>query len=246
VVDVFVLRLFVVVPFPINRFVLNTFRFLASHATLLASNPCMKRFFLLLSLPAFFLWPHPLSAQGIPAPSEMHSAYGEKLHISAIPNSGKINEHLYRGAQPKSQGLVELKKLGINTVVDFRLEDPSKIQWERQQVESLGMRFVSIPVGEWSAPTNEQVLQFLSLFREDPAQKIFVHCHFGEDRTGVFVAAYRMAFEKWPTEQAMHEMDLFGFNRFWHPAMISFIRDFPARLNSAPALAPLRTPTPQK
>ena len=174
----------------------------------------------------------------------MHSAYGEKLHIPAIPNSGKINDHLYRGAQPKSQGLVELKKLGINTVVDLRLEDPAKIQWERQQVESLGMRFVSIPVGGWSAPTNEQVLQFLSLFREDPAQKIFVHCHFGEDRTGVFIATYRMAFEKWPTQQAMHEMNLFGFNRVWHPAMISFVRDFPASLNSAPALAPLRTPQP--
>jgi protein tyrosine phosphatase (PTP) superfamily phosphohydrolase (DUF442 family) len=204
----------------------------------------MKRFFLLLSVLGFFLAPRSLSAQGTPPPSEMHSAYGEKLHIPAIPNSGKINDHLYRGAQPKSQGLLELKKLGINTVVDLRLEDPAKIQWERQQVESLGMRFVSIPVGGWSAPTNEQVLQFLSLFREDPAQKIFVHCHFGEDRTGVFVATYRIAFEKWPTEQALHEMDLFGFNRVWHPSMISFVHDFPARLNSAPALAPLRTPQP--
>jgi hypothetical protein len=39
VVDVFVLRLFVVVPFPLNCFLFNAFRFLASHATLLASNP---------------------------------------------------------------------------------------------------------------------------------------------------------------------------------------------------------------
>ncbi len=37
VVDVFVLRLFVVVPFPLNRFPFNTFRVLASHATLSAS-----------------------------------------------------------------------------------------------------------------------------------------------------------------------------------------------------------------
>src|SRR3989449_10842280 len=35
--DVFVLRLFVVVPFPPNRFPFNTFRVLASHATLSAS-----------------------------------------------------------------------------------------------------------------------------------------------------------------------------------------------------------------
>jgi tyrosine-protein phosphatase SIW14 len=207
----------------------------------------MKRILFLLSFVCFFFLPHSARAQGnrTPAtPSVMHSAYGEKLQIPAIPNSGRINDRFYRGAQPKPQGLAELKKLGITTVVDLRLEDPAKILWERQQVESLGMRFVHIPVNEWSAPTNEQVVQFLSLFRDDPAQKIFVHCRFGEDRTGVFVATYRMAVEKWPTEQALHEMNLFGFNSLWHPAMKSFILSFPALLNSAPALAPLRTPSP--
>jgi len=204
----------------------------------------MKLRLFLLSLVCFFFLPSPLPAQANPAPSEMHSAYGEKLRIPAIPNSGKVNDHFYRGAQPKSQGLAELKKLGINTVVDLRLEDPAKILWERQQVESLGMHFVHIPVSGWSPPTNEQVVQFLSLFHDDPAQKIFVHCHYGEDRTGVFVATYRMAVEKWPTEQALKEMYFFGFNGSWHPSMISFVRDFPARLSSAPALAPLRTPPP--
>jgi tyrosine-protein phosphatase SIW14 len=186
-----------------------------------------------------------LSAQEHPQPavtSEMHSAYGEKLHIPAIPNGGKINDHLYRGAQPRPQGLAELKKLGITTIVDLRGEDREKILWERRQAESLGMRFVNIPVSGWAPPTNEQVLQFLSYLRDDPTQKIFVHCRFGDDRTGVFVATYRMAIEKWPAEQALREMYFFGFNGRWHPSMITFVRDFPARLNSAPALAPLRTP----
>jgi tyrosine-protein phosphatase SIW14 len=202
----------------------------------------MKHSFLLLCLVCSSFLPGLLSAQGNPRPlSEMRSAYGEKLHILSLPNSGRINDHFYRGAQPRPQGLAELKKLGINTVVDLRLEDPAKILWERQQVESLGMRFVHIPVNEWSAPTNEQVVQFLSLFRDDPAQKIFLHCRFGRDRTGIFVATYRIAYEKWPMEQALKEMNFFGYNGFWHPAMTAFIRDFPARLNSAPALASLRT-----
>jgi hypothetical protein len=36
--DDFVLRLFVVVPFPRNHFLFNTFTLRASHATLFASN----------------------------------------------------------------------------------------------------------------------------------------------------------------------------------------------------------------
>jgi tyrosine-protein phosphatase SIW14 len=173
-----------------------------------------------------------------PPPASMRSAYGEKLHIAGIPNTGKINDFLYRGAQPRAQGLPELKKLGITTIVDLRSEDPQKAEWERKQAESMGMRFVHIPIGGWDSPTNEQVAQFLSLFGKDPGQKIFVHCQFGEDRTGVFIATYRMAIEKLPPDQALKEMYSFGFNGLWHPAMKAFVRDFPARLNSAPALTP--------
>ena len=176
-------------------------------------------------------------------PSVMSSAYGEKLKIRGVPNPGKINDGLYRGAQPNEQGLEELKKLGITTVVDLRAEDRHKLEWERQQAEKLGMRFVHIPIAGFAAPTNEEVAQFLSLF-SDPQQKIFVHCLLGEDRTGVFVATYRMSVQKWPVTQAMREMYSFGFNGFWHPAMKAFVRDFPARLTSAPAFSSLQNGKP--
>lgn len=204
----------------------------------------MKRYSLLLFLVFSSFWPPPLSAQDHPQPfppSVMRSAYGEKLRVPGIPNIGRVNDHLYRGAQPRSQGLAELKKLGITTVVDLRSEDPGTLASERQQAESLGMRFVHIPVSGWSPPTDEHVIQFLSLFHNDPKEKIFVHCRFGDDRTGVFVATYRMALEKWPAEQALNEMYFFGFNGFWHPSMKTFIRGFPAHLNSTPAFDSIRT-----
>jgi len=180
------------------------------------------------------------------APSLTPRAFGQKLQIAGVHNAGKITDSLYRGAQPKETGLSELKLLGVTTIVDLRGEDQEKVTWERNRAESLGMRFVPIPVSGWSPPTDEQVVQFLSLFRGEPGQKVFVHCRFGDDRTGVFVATYRMTFEKWSAEQAMKEMYFFGFNGFWHPAMKSFIRDFPARLNSSPALASLRSQSPQR
>jgi len=195
------------------------------------------------SLGVFFLLPLCLLAQTaapVPALPVPEPSYGKKLHIAGIHNAGKITDALYRGAQPKEEGLSELKMLGIATIVDLRGEDHEKVEWERKRAESLGMRFVHIPVSGWSPPTDEQVIQFLSLLRNEPGQKVFVHCRFGDDRTGVFTAVYRMAFEKWTAEQAMKEMYFFGFNGFWHPSMKSFIRDFPAHLNSAPALAPFR------
>ena len=175
-------------------------------------------------------------ANTAPATPAARPAYGEKLKRAGIPNGGRVGEFLFRGAQPRSEGLQELKKLGVTTIVDLRGEDPGKIKWERQQAEALGLRFVNIPVSGWSPPSNEQVAQFLALFRSDPKQKIFVHCRFGDDRTGVFVATYRMAYQGWSAVQAMNEMYFFGFNGFWHPSMKTFIRDFPDRLKTDPAL----------
>ncbi len=205
----------------------------------------MKRTPLLLAAIFFFVAAFRVPAQTnaqVSAPSELRSGYGEKIHISGIRNAGKINEHLYRGAQPKEQGLAELKKLGVTAVVDLRGENQGKTAWERKHVESLGMRFIHIPVSGWSPPADKQAGEFLSIFRDDPNQKIFVHCWLGDDRTGVFVAIYRMAIEKQPPAQALKEMYYFGFNGLWHPAMKSFVRGFPARLNSAPDLAAFRNP----
>src|ERR1700738_2474465 len=191
-----------------------------------------------LALLVFCVLPqnHPQNKSHPITPTVMSSAYGEKLKIRGVPNPGKINDGLYRGAQPNEQGLAELKKLGITTIVDLRAEDRGKSEWERQQAEKLGMRFVHIPIAGFAAPTNEEVVQFLSLVR-DPQQKIFVHCLLGEDRTGVFVATYRMSVQKWPVTQALREMNTFGFNGFWDPAVRALVGDFPARLTSAPAFA---------
>lgn len=162
---------------------------------------------------------------------------GEKLKLPGVHNAGKIDDSLFRGAQPQSEGIKQLKNLGITTIVDLRGEGRDQIESERKQAESLGMHFVSIPVSGWSPPTNDQVAQFLSLFK-NRNEKIFVHCRFGDDRTGVFVATYRMATNHWAPDQAMKEMYFFGFNGLWHPSMKSYIRDFPEKLKTAPALSP--------
>jgi protein tyrosine/serine phosphatase len=168
------------------------------------------------------------SSSGSVAPS----SYAEKLKFVGLPKFGKVNDSLYRGAQPHAEGLQQLKRLGITTIIDLRGEERGKIDWERKQAEALGIRFIHLPVSGWSTPSDEQVAQFFSMFRGNSHEKVFIHCRLGEDRTGVFVASYRMAFDHWSSEQALAEMVSFGFNRFWHPAMATFVRDLPARLSS--------------
>jgi protein tyrosine phosphatase (PTP) superfamily phosphohydrolase (DUF442 family) len=202
------------------------------------------RTFLLAMLCVLFASATPVlhSETSHPHPSATSSSYGEKLVVPGIHNFGKIDDQLYRGAQPSDGSLEQLKKLGITTIVDLRRENPSERNHEKREAESIGIQFVTIPVRGWDAPTDAQVAKFLSIL-EDPKEKVFVHCHFGQDRTGVFVATYRIAAQQWSVERAIHEMRFFGFHAFWHHAMTAYVRRFPAALSSSPAFAGWRRST---
>ncbi len=190
-------------------------------------------FFSLGSLPSASFAQNP---PAVATTQETPGAFGQKINVRGVHNAGKINDHLFRGAQPDVIGLSELKNLGVNTIVDLRREATSTMNEEKARAATIGVRFVSIPLGGFSNPTSEQLAQFFSLVREDPQPTIFVHCQFGEDRSGVFIAAYRIAFEHWSSDQAMQEMLHFGFNHNWHPAMRAYVRSLPEKLQSDPVL----------
>src|ERR1043165_4057742 len=68
-----------------------------------------------------------------------------------IKNFGQMDERFYRGAQPKEKDYKDLAALGIKTVID--LTDSPK-DYERSTVESLGMRYVNIPIADKTAPSD--------------------------------------------------------------------------------------------
>jgi hypothetical protein len=106
-------------------------------------------------------------------PSPYQYAVTEKMTVPGIKDFGKMNDYLYRGAQPKPEGIDELKKLGIDTIVDLRGERHGLMEKERAHAESLGMRLVNIPGTGWTAPRDEQIAQFFRLVSERPGRKIF-------------------------------------------------------------------------
>jgi protein tyrosine phosphatase (PTP) superfamily phosphohydrolase (DUF442 family) len=146
---------------------------------------------------------------------------------------------LYRGGQPSKGGFANLAKLGIDIVVDLR----GSRAGERRVVTGLGMRYVAIPWRCYS-PRDEVFAQFLTLLRENPGKKVFVHCKVGDDRTGMDIAAYRMAEQGWTAEEAKKEMALYGvdwFHRMICPRLSSYEKHFPERFQTSPAFQGLRS-----
>ena len=169
-----------------------------------------------------------------------HPAYAETLHVPGASNAARLNEFLYRGSQPNDEGLRELKKLGIITIVDLRGERQGLVKSERKKAEAQGMQVVNIRARGWSPPKDKEIVEFLSLTQQHPRHKIFAHCWLGDDRTGVFYATYRIAFDHWTSQQAIDEMYHFHFKGFWHPAMKEYVKNFPAHFAKSPAFVELR------
>src|SRR5262249_39317881 len=100
-----------------------------------------RRHFCFLS---FCLLPYSVFAQSHAAKdatvSTTRPAFAKKIQIRGVSDAGKLNDFLYRGSQPKPEGVEQLKKLGVDTIVDLRGERPGTIKKERERVESLGMR----------------------------------------------------------------------------------------------------------
>jgi tyrosine-protein phosphatase SIW14 len=168
-------------------------------------------------------------------------AMGSRKNYVGLPNFGEVTPKLFRGGQPGVDGLEALKKMGVKIVIDMR---GSKSDHERQVVTKLGMQYVAIP---WHCPfpKAEAFAKFLHVIQENPRKKIFVHCRLGDDRTGMAIASYRMAVQGWSADEAMKEMELFGFSGVHHaicPGLAGYEKNFPSELKTNAAFADLAPP----
>jgi protein tyrosine phosphatase (PTP) superfamily phosphohydrolase (DUF442 family) len=181
----------------------------------------------------------PAHAQENPKPAiaAMEHVFAQKLSMQGVPNFGQVSPTLFRGAQPSDDGFDALAKLGVGIVVDLRGDSDN----ERDRVRKLGMEYVAIP-SQCSHMTDDGIAKFLTVLRDHPDKKVFVHCKYGVDRTGMMVAAYRIS-HGWTAEESRREMESFGFSikhRVVCHGLGSFESNFPSAFANSAAFENLR------
>jgi tyrosine-protein phosphatase SIW14 len=147
-----------------------------------------------------------------------------------IKNFGQMDERFYRGGQPKERDYESLKAIGIQTVIDLQAEPK---EYEKQMVESLGMRYVNIPMVGKKYPTEQAVTAFMKLVDDPATGKFFVHCAGGRHRTGAMGAVYRFTKYNWNYDQVYAEMKKYDFYTSWgHGDFKTFVQDYWSRMQS--------------
>jgi uncharacterized protein (TIGR01244 family) len=129
-----------------------------------------------------------------------------------IVNFGKVNDRLYRGAQPDAAGIKSLARLGIKTIIDLRMTN-DVWQAEAAEARANGLTYTNVPMKGFGRPKPEHVEQALAIIDSLPSP-VFVHCQHGCDRTGTIIACYRIRHEQWSSEQALREAKQYGISVF--------------------------------
>ena len=156
-----------------------------------------------------------------------------------IKNFGQMDDRFFRGGQPKENDYQQLAALGIKTVIDLQNEPTD---YEKRDVEALGMRYVNIPMSDKDYPETAKIAQFLKLVDDPATGKFYVHCAGGRHRTGVMGAVYRFNHYNWNYDQVYAEMKKYDFYTRWgHGDMKKFVQDYAVSFASKQATATVTT-----
>jgi atypical dual specificity phosphatase len=103
-----------------------------------------------------------------------------------------IDEPVFVGSSnPTKDELEDLFQLGFRTIISLLDENEQPLNYELDEIEKIGFDRVSIPIRDFTAPTQSQFNQFLDdVTRALEKGKVVMHCQGGSGRTGTMGAAY--------------------------------------------------------
>ena len=131
-----------------------------------------------------------------------------------VNNFGEVSPEIWRGGKPTKEGMQWLSQRGVRTIIDLQMDD------ESGDVPA-GVRYVAIRVS--TRHCDEVDVAAVNRAIDEGPKPVFIHCQAGRDRTGLAVAAWRMA-HGMSANDAIAEMEGYGTNLWWTGAIKSKIR----------------------
>ena len=157
----------------------------------------------------------PVKDSNPPRPAQ----WAEVLPSENLHNFHRVSPVLFRGAQPSVEGLKELEKMGVKTVVNLRMLHSDKDEITGVKLDEKRIKFNPFH------PEDEDMVKFLKIVTDPEKQPVFVHCQHGSDRTGTACALYRMAVQGWSKEDAIKEMREggYGFHEDYFENLLEYL-----------------------
>jgi len=125
--------------------------------------------------------------------------WAQPVAAQELKNFYRLDDKLYRSAQPDDEGFAELKQLGIGTILNLR-----DYHSDDDEAQGLGLKLHRVEM-DAGAITVDQLVAALRIIHAAKGP-VLVHCWHGSDRTGAVSAAYRIVMQGWSRDEAVEEL----------------------------------------
>ena len=152
----------------------------------------------------------------VAASAERPAHWAKPESAPGMENLHRVTPLIFRSAQPTAEGLREMERRGVRTVINLRHHHD-----DADGAAGTKVRLVRVKMNTWHIE-DEDVARVLAILREEKSGPILMHCQHGSDRTGLICAMFRMVEEGWSREDAIGEMRGGGFG--FHPVWKNIVR----------------------
>jgi protein tyrosine/serine phosphatase len=146
------------------------------------------------------LFSRPTCPLAIAGNSDRPAQWAIPMNMAGVANLHKINDGLYRSAQPTKEGMMNLERMGIKTVINLR-----SFHSDSDELKGTALLNDELSVKTWHIE-DEDVIRVLRILRKTENGPFLIHCQHGADRTGVMSALYRIVVQGWSRDEAIKEM----------------------------------------
>jgi protein tyrosine/serine phosphatase len=133
------------------------------------------------------------------------------IQLRGVANLHEVTDYLYRSEQPTAEGMKNLERLGIKTIINLR-----PLYSDSDRIKGTGLRAEELSVKAWHIE-DVDVVRVLRIIRKRGNGPFLIHCSYGADRVGVMIAMFRVVEQGWTKEDAIQEMvnGGYGFHPLW-------------------------------
>jgi len=115
-------------------------------------------------------------------------------------NLYKITDYLYRSGQPTAEGMKNLERMGIKTIINLRV-----FHSDSDEIRGTGLHYEEVSVNPWHIE-DEDVVRVLRIIRQREKGPFLIHCCTVRIEQGVMIAMFRIIEQGWTKEEAIKEM----------------------------------------
>jgi protein tyrosine/serine phosphatase len=121
-----------------------------------------------------------------------------------LDNFYKVDNKVYRSAQPSREAMQTVYNVGIRHILNLRY-----FHSDKDEAKNIDLTLHRVPMVAHNI-TYPELVRALRIIKQANAP-VLVHCYHGSDRTGTVIAAYRIAFQGWSKQKAIHELKRGGY-----------------------------------